>query len=216
MKLLEFKPDTQEKPQGLSALDMVSDDMKYGLTPDMPVLRFSGPQRVFVWDECRDLAMWHSMKLSTTEDIMTDVYQAYTKFKFLPFSNESGSKHEYKHFLPIEKEWYKKVDGAGPTHLATYPPRSVYGKIILTSLKTIVTLDQYFGNGIIFHRVKMPIVHAVSGKEEYCWVYVNKINSLTKFDPHKNKSVLGETIKPTPFIPTMVSGVQVFESKRGI
>ena len=193
---------------------MLSGKLMAGCTPDLPRLRFQGPQQVFLWDQMQNLEHWAKMRLAIPKDIMTTQFNARTQQEFVPALRASGSAR-FEAFLPMG-DWRNQLEPYEAGALFSMGKAAIKGKVVSVGVKGMQAFDEYYVNGMIFDRIKLPISSPRHGGGEYvqsCWVYVNKLASIAKYDPHANNYKFGTYFDPVPF--NKVAGEWVFPDKFG-
>lgn len=208
-KLLEFKPEENHyKDKALS--DAISIDIHYGCTPDLPVLRYSGPCSVFIWDVMKD---YHHFKKNTSGDERVDwtveSYAVETKNKYLPFKNKQEKGVPF-FYLPVNPNWVKNFDVSNREDFSS--PGIVKGRVLNVNLKTLQELDQVFYNTYCSTRAMIPVTYQKEGKkvERYVWTYLTLSRMMGKYDPHERVYKF-KGVNPQPIESREVNGNVTYE-----
>ena len=199
VRLVDFVPGNN-KPGIEEVQRRIDNDCMMGCTPDVAALRYAGPQKVFLWDDTQDMMRWNKLNLDLPKDIKTVGFQAWTQHELMPMMKRGGS-CQYKALLPLGPSWRSQIKAHEVGSFMSMQTAPIKGKVVSMSLKGITNLDRYYVNGLIFDRIKMPIVtlERSTQKVESCWMYVNKLTSIAKYDPHEQKYMLGSYFDPIPF-----------------
>lgn len=212
--LLDFKPHlavTEEKPMR-TVWSRIEDDAQYGSTPDLPKLRYAGPQHVFLWDHTKEATFWDRCDdIDYPNDIRCELYEGYTQNNLLPFRNICNFQGTYKTYLPLAPTWPSQMRAVDVGAFTSVTPKPLAGKIVSCSLRAIRFFDNYYCNGLVFDRVKMPIRHSMNSTVSSAWVYVNKLSSVFKYDPHEQKYKSSFDIDPVPLPCEAIGDVQCFK-----
>ena len=197
-KLLEFRPDGMLKPEKKSDFgNQLTVDVCYGCTPDLPRLRFAGPQMVFIWDNMKNAVLFNKMMdVSQSWDWHVSHYSVVTKDEYVPFENTYQGIGEHQYFLPADKDWTDKVDKEQVSQVMKQPARQVTGRIIQANVKTIQAMDRFYGNRENFVRQLIPV--KIGGDTLWVWAYTCPLRSIGKYNPHAMVYQLRGGIKPIP------------------
>jgi hypothetical protein len=191
-KLLEFNPETQKESE---VSKLVTEDLWFSCTPDMPALRFAKTIPVFIWDEMKTYKSIEDTLGITSSEYKVISYLSFTKEKFLPFFNNGVTKQDY--FLPASPTWNKSLKEA----TVTGEPKQVSGRILHVSLYALRVLDLYYNNTVIHQRHKMRFVsqgrNLKESLETQAWVYMLPTTSFTKYHPHEGEYRLTKGFDPT-------------------
>lgn len=168
-------------------LDYVIDK---GCTPDMPVLRYKGPQLVFLWDRMLMPSEWRlQLGLDKEEDCHVKHWRCITKDTFIPLITSDVS-YKVREFLPNISEWPSYLSD-NYTYFKTAKACGVRGRVASVSLKALARFDKYYSNTITSYRLKRTVRIDWSGNgnlgEVQAWVYLTPFQLLTKYNPHTQR-----------------------------
>lgn len=199
VKLLDFNA-TKNKNSGIKTMEQIEkaidNAVQFNCTPDLPSLRFSGPQMVFLWDDMgSSVSLKDKLGLDRPKDFDCISATASTSRGWVPVKNRLDSNSTYRYSLFIEPDWFEHMDensvkGIEPIHLP------VSGLLFSCGLKTMRALDDYYCNGLIHQRRKVGIrKHCYKNVVVSAWVYFTNLSSFCRFDPHTNKYKFGSTFE---------------------
>lgn len=212
VRLLDFNPNKNEVFDDSKLSTMIALDVCYGCTPDLPKLRYSGPQDVFIWDDLKSpVAMNKKLGVKNDLDFVIDHYNIYTKQSFLPFENWTKTAGEPEFFLPTNPHWINDCFNEDVKAMEDVDPLPVQGRVITCNLKTLRALDNYYRNTEMFFRILQPVVGVGAKYEKWVWVYFNRITQFTKYDPHERKHRLFGGIRPRTIRRVASAGHTAFE-----
>jgi hypothetical protein len=208
-KLLDFMPPNHRR-DGL--INMVTRDVCYGCTPDLPKLRYAGPQQVFIWDDLKSqLKFQHELGVDQDHDYKVENYSVHTKEHFLPFKNVNSYGKEFNYYLPKHTTWRGMMQGCEGVRGVESAP--VQGRLISCSVRTLCLLDEYYINGTMFDRILQPVVHWKDSARvtTWVWMYVNSMDQLGKYDFHEKTHNMFAGITPQPVRRVASGGTTAFE-----
>lgn len=217
VKLLDFVPPPSTAsqapvPANVDGITRVKGDSLYTCTPDMPRLRFAGPQYVFLWDDLTNMNGWHKMGLDRPKDVRVDLFLAFTQKEYMPMKNLLAGRDQARCYLPLDKSWPNKVRGVEVESFKSLTPKKIAGKLVSCGLKAMMAFDQYYCNTVLFDRVKLPIENPSKKTVHSAWVYVNRLSQICKFDPHEMEYRFGSNQDMIPFPCSQLHGQHVFDS----
>lgn len=171
------------KQRNSKVFDSLTKIIEDNYTPDRPILRFKGPQYVFIWDKLLNESKLRSIcGMKKDEEWKWTHWRASTVDKFIPIAN--GGKAQY---LPDTKDWVHLLsDDLMPyKSLKTLP---VQGRILSVSLSGLEKLDQFYHNTLLSYRKKLPVFKDQRLKETLTpWVYLHPFHRTMKYNPHTQK-----------------------------
>lgn len=197
-KLLDFPAQERANTKKQKEIQQyVDEDALYGFTPDMPHLRYKGPQMVFLWDEMKSYEAMRELDLVGAYDFEIASFTAYTANHYIPFENNLTSDKGFKHYMFRTVNWPDQVED-DQLEGFTVKALPVAGRLFKCSLEAIAALDGHYCNGHVFQRSKMTIRKSASENSEttVVWAYSNRLSSICKYDPHENKYDFGTHIRP--------------------
>lgn len=187
-------------------------DIKYGYTPDISTLRYTGSVgvSVFLWDDLREFTNLKEI-VGDEDDIhnhyISEFHQAVTKESYHAWYNVGSAC--YQAFLLGHNDWLKDVpveDYAKPE------AQPVTGKIVRVSLQLMTDLDMYYENGKNFSRVKIPVYQSsYSDLVRECYTWVNTPVQLRYFDLKTKQYTLRKGIDLTTMRTVDRNGKKFYE-----
>ena len=187
-------------------------DIKYGYTPDIPTLRYSGSAGVpiFLWDDLREFSNFKAV-VGDEDDInnhyLPEFYKAVTKESYYAWYNMGDSCYEA--FMLGHNDWIKDVP---VEDYAKTIPQPVTGKIVKVSLQLLTDLDMYYENGKNFSRVKIPVYQSsYTDLVRECYTWVNTPVQLRYFDVKTKQYSLKKGIDLTMMQTVEVNGDKFYE-----
>lgn len=189
VKMLDFKPsDTSPGPEVnndfKSFMSLMDEDIWFGCTPDLPVLRYTDGIPVFIWDDFKTTKDLPRTLGIAEGEVKVQEQLMFTKDRFLPFINKNKS-FKFMYHLPASPTWDQTIADLKFPHVA----KPLIGKVLSFSTRAIQALDNYMYNSSLHQRVLTTLVDRTGNKEKEmkAWVYFLPSNSFTKYDPHVNK-----------------------------
>ena len=168
--------------------DCLDQDRWCGLTPDMPELRFKGPQLVFLWDQNKDRQFFDDNHLERGKDYVIKHWNAHTVRSYIPFRNNSGAIGTLPFYAMKSVNWPDLMVEDQVSQLLR-DPMQISGRVMSVSLKALIELDQYYSNGFATTRHRIPVTTGMQTNtpDVSCWMYFSSLRSLCKYDPHSQK-----------------------------
>lgn len=209
------RPEAKEKSfKSLDIEDKMLIDLQWNFTPDLPALRFQGPQLVFLWDDLSlGFALQDRMGLRMPEDQRIESVSAQTVTHYLPIKNSVDTSSEYKYRLPAMADWRPMVEDFQAASVSG-PVLPVAGRVFSVGLKAITTLDNYYCNTLAMHRRKISVMSHTKGSIVQAWTYLTKLTDVCKYDPHKQKHRFSHTFDPQPVETSIVWGERCYSMDR--
>lgn len=191
-------PPTEDSERVARIKKQIDIDAKWNFTPDRALLRYSGPQDVFIWDNLKkpeNLDWETALNLGVDYEIVN--YSVRTIDKFAPFEDWAAKSGDKRYILPSDPSWAEKFGGDEVKLLKLMPASAVQGRIIRCNLKTIESLDLHYGNTKACRR-QLRQVRSTTGafKSHWVWMYCDTYKGLGKFDPHLGKYRLHKGFDP--------------------
>lgn len=225
-KLLEFKPNEKGKAEDKLAYEKirkriqqdVDEDILYNFTPDLPHLRYRGPQLVFLYDDMKHWSSLEALNLVSNKDFFIDAFSAVTKSHYIPFQNMlSANGKGFKYYLIRSSNWPDIVNERDLERFDT-TPLPVSGRLISCSLEALMALDQHYCNGHVFQRSKINVFPTLQTEtDKFVWAYCNRLGSIAKFDPHSQTYSFGSYIElgnMQKWRPAGKPNVEVYQSEQ--
>lgn len=175
-------------------------DVKYNLTPDLPILRYYGRGiPVFLWDDLQDYSTFSAILGSLP---LEDCYEArfpnaVTQNKYVPWYNMDESKESFAAYCLEEYEDLAFLDVPSYT---MGMPKQIKGKIAAVSLEALQELDCYYENQEIFTRCLIKVYPSnwtSTPMEVFAWF--NSVDQISSFDTETSEYILDKNIDLTPF-----------------
>lgn len=164
----------------------ISEDVMWGGTHDLPRLRYSGPQRVFLWDDMKYPESLKNRGLEESENYKVDCLLAVTQMNYLPFTRAG-----YAPFMGPTRFLFRAVnwfDNWKASQLEGFDntPRPLEGRVLTVGVKGMEVLDDYHANNSLTTRKKITVYsHPCEHAEELeVWCYFAERQHVTRYDPH--------------------------------
>jgi len=172
--------------QTTSIATKIQEDVSWCATPDLPALRYAGPQLVFLWDEMKfnDTLNWN--QLSEGENFIISSYDAMTDQSYLPFTQ--AGYHPYKgptRFCFRNTNWVNSWQEDEVKHF-NVDPLPLSGRVLSVGLEGMIAFDDYYGNDGLCRRSLIDVIDD-DGKFAKAWFYFGLHSVVGKFDPHAMK-----------------------------
>lgn len=222
MRLLDFKPNAINGTTDSTVTnnirreleDMVHQDISFNLTPDLPALRYAGPQLVFIWDGFKDPTTWGGRlgKLKNTKDYEVVEFAAITKDKYVPFRNRIQPGHDPQFFCDTMEGWWEMCED-GPIASVDLTPRQLSGKLLRVGVKGMSALDRAMSNTIRCHRMLVdvwPDHKRGPNHSRKAWMYVNQTEDFATYDPHRQRYVFNPGVQPMSMRTEIIQGTTCY------
>ena len=181
-KLLEFKPKGKPEADTSTFVKYLDEDIWFGCTPDLPLIRYQKENLVFLWDDLTTTKIITRTLGVSTADYKTICFKAFTRDRFQPFINK-GDATKVGYILPASPKWTLSLKDKA----LESEPKRIRGQVYNVSTRMLVALDNYYNNTTLHGRVKLPVnFGSADGEQKSVWVYVMPTNVFSKYKPHES------------------------------
>lgn len=185
----------------LPLLGSVQDDVYFSVTPDLPALRYNGPQYVFLWDDMQYFTnLQKNLDAKVGDDYIIRSCGAFTESRHFPVKNASSSVNTYGYYVTQSCNWRSNLSTSLKNKLPGIP-LPIKGRLYQFNLNGLRRLDLSYFNTIDFVRRKVPINNMEAGvsSQVYAWMYFSVDTTFLEYDPHlkvynEAKQINAETV----------------------